>query len=93
MENGFITDYPYEHHSVDDFVILANEKLSDLDYSIKSGIQSIQRFGHCDICPTIRELFLDEHNLSQLQQVIPDRFGFLLCQNSAFTSKNIRIVK
>ena len=88
MENGFVTDYPYDHHSVNDFTILANERLNDFDSSMKSQITNLRLAGHCGIIQTTHELNFADHNLVQLQHLIIGGFAFGYCRNIVFTSKN-----
>ena len=88
MENGFVTDYPCEHHSVNDFTVLANERLSDLDPSMQSQITNLRLAGHCGIIQGIYELHFADHNLIQLQHLLIGGFAFGYCRDVVFTSRN-----
>ena len=88
MENGFVTDYPCEHHSVNDFTILANERLNYLDPSMQSQITKLRLAGHCGTIQGIYELHFADHNLIQLQHLLIGGFAFEYCRDVVFTSRN-----
>ena len=72
---------------------MANEKLSDLNRSVKSEIKSLRLGGHCGIIESIHELHFDEHNLIQLQHLIVGGFAFEYCRDVVFTSRNRKTSK
>ena len=87
MENGFVTNYPYEHHSVTDFTILASENMNDVDIDVKSQITTLRLAGHCGFIQNTYDLFFADHNLIQLQHLTIGGYAYLLCQNIVFTSR------
>ena len=86
LNYGFVTKYNNSHQSLDNYYLLADDDMNDIDIETQSQIRHMRLGTGYDSIKHHSEFDFSDYHFIQLQTLIIGRFGLLECQKIYFTS-------
>ena len=88
LNHGFVTAYHNPHRSLDNYYLLADDDMNDIDIETQSQIKYLHFVARYDSINNHSAIDFSDYHFTQLQTLFIGRFGFFECRNIHFTSTN-----
>ena len=87
LDHGYVSLLSDNHHSINAYYVVKNEKLEDISEDIQQQITQLHFVGGYDNPEVITSLNFSFYQLNQLQHLSIGNFGLLKCKEVAFHCK------